>query len=406
MDTVPDGATVSLDDKATRRTTPVSIGHLTPEQYLVTINKPGFLPWSKTLMIESGKTTFAKGVVMVAGALPQLISRATAKVSTLDSNGISAAYVNEDDQWKEVQYLEITTNNTLPLARFAIDRYEETYLSLSNDGQRLLFSGRATDGRISLQIYRTNLLSSPNQLELQIEPSENHPLFSWSNDGHTIALANGYELTLLTSTNERIDTVLKSAPSGIFLANDAIWLLNDAAGDTGLLTQVGLRDLKPTGQEISLPHAGLSLIGGNNRYLVLSGDEPDSGLLVDIGRDQVSRLPKSDGLAWERDDSTGRLLLWNDFEIYVANPENGESYLVTRLGTPITDCQWFPLGTMIIFATNKKITAIELDDRDHRNTFTLANFESISSMAIDEQTGILRFVGAIGSQRGIYERPL
>src|SRR3989339_978274 len=55
VDTVPDGATVSLDDKATRRTTPVSIGHLTPEQYLVTINKPGFLPWSKTLMIESVK---------------------------------------------------------------------------------------------------------------------------------------------------------------------------------------------------------------------------------------------------------------------------------------------------------------------------------------------------------------
>ncbi|OIO51320.1 hypothetical protein COY93_04225 [Candidatus Uhrbacteria bacterium CG_4_10_14_0_8_um_filter_58_22] len=407
IDTVPDGAIVSLDGKpGRRRTTPVSIGHLMPEQYLVSIDRPGFLPWSKTLTVESGKTTFAKGVVLVAETLPQMVSRTTAKVSALDLNGTTAAYLENDGQWEEIKRFKVETESVLPLARFAVGRYDDVRLSLSDDGQRLLIGGREADGRLSLQVYRTDLTSDPNQLDLQVGPSESRPLVSWSAGGHGLAIANGHELTLLPSEGEIVSVTLDAAPSGIFLAGDAIWLLTEDRGDTGLLTRIGLRDLKPAGQEIPLPHSGMSLVGGNDRYLVLTGNEPDSGLLVDTGRDRISRLPKSDGLAWEHADSTGRLLLWNDFEIHVVNPENGESYLVTRLGTPITGCRWFPLGTMVIFATDRRITAIELDDRDRRNTFILASFESVSSMTVDEQAGVLHFVGAIGSQRGIYERPL
>ena len=106
------------------------------------------------------------------------------------------------------------------------------------------------------------------------------------------------------------------------------------------------------------------------------------------------------------DDRSEQLLLWNDFEISVANPILKTRKLITRLSTPITECAWHPKGTMIFYSTANEITTAELDDRDSRNVTTLVKFTDINTLFVDRLHRTLRFVGSIGTQRGVYEKEL
>ena len=61
---------------------------------------------------------------------------------------------------------------------------------------------------------------------------------------------------------------------------------------------------------------------------------------------------------------------------------------------------------MILYSTVNEITTIELDDRYKRNVTTLVKFTDINTLFVDRLHRTLRFVGAIGTQRGIYEKDL
>jgi len=98
--------------------------------------------------------------------------------------------------------------------------------------------------------------------------------------------------------------------------------------------------------------------------------------------------------------------LWNDFEIYVLDPDNGTLQLVTRLGTAVTGAAWHPSGRDLIYSTNDSISAIELDDRDERNNFELTRLTGIKGFYVDQSAETLLLIGAAGSRKGIFERDL
>ena len=80
-----------------------------------------------------------------------------------------------------------------------------------------------------------------------------------------------------------------------------------------------------------------------------------------------------------------KLLFFNDSEIWVyyltninsqPKKKKGSKEIITRLSCKINNAIWYPQTNYhIIFSTEENVKFTELDNRDHRNTFTLFDFK-------------------------------
>src|SRR6188474_2971376 len=86
-ETVPTGAKVFLDGSLQRKLTPASYTRLLPEDYLVRIEKKGYLSWEKSLEVRSGQTTFATGIVLYKDALARLVLERRATEASWSPDG-------------------------------------------------------------------------------------------------------------------------------------------------------------------------------------------------------------------------------------------------------------------------------------------------------------------------------
>lgn len=62
IDSTPTGASISLNGKQTLEQTPVTIQNLRPGMYSIRVEKPSYLPWEKTLEVESSLVAFATDI--------------------------------------------------------------------------------------------------------------------------------------------------------------------------------------------------------------------------------------------------------------------------------------------------------------------------------------------------------
>jgi WD40 repeat protein len=406
VDTEPEGAVVAVDGERAKEVTPVTVPNLMPEEYRVTISLEGYLSWSKTLRVESGRTTFAKGVTLLRDSLPQLIKDKDIVEAAFSNDGTAVAYMSEDNEWNELSLFDIRTDDEILLARFAKDKYSDVLLELSVDGSYLLFSGKE-DGMSdrTYLVYPADISRNGAQIATSLGGRSGLEV-KWSKQGSTL-LAYGDSGAFVA---DKSDGSLMPLPSGrhirdVFFFNNDVWVIREGA-ETALLER-----LSPDGRTVSetfiaLPRKGYSFVDGNWRYLVLTDGRAGGGLLVDTDNAGLRELPHATGMEWEQPDLTGVMLLWNDWEIFTVDPDEKDTVLITRIGTGITDCDWHPEEGYLFYSGNDSVTAIETDGRDKRNIYGLVGFDSVTSMRIDREASILRFTGSIGNQRGIFERPL
>lgn len=404
--TDPEGASVTVDGKPAKETTPVSIPNLLPEEYRVTAEKSGYLPWSKNLRVESGRTTFAKGVILLRDEVPYLLKGADISVSAFSDDGTAVAYLAADDEWSELSLYDARTRDTLLLARYAKDKYEDVSIKMSADGSFLLFEGKvAGKSRRDIIVYPATVSGRGVNVAPDLGGTSGLSAV-WSMNGSSMVAVGGTGAFSVDTAQGTINPL----PAGrsvrdAFYAADYVWLIREGE-ETDLLERVRPDGGSSAESYIALPRKGYDFVGGNGRYLIMTDGRAGGGLSVDTYSGGLRELPHATGLEWEFPDRTGRLLLWNDFEIFVLNPESPTTALITRIGTGIGNCAWHPESKYVIYSDRDGITAIEMDSRDRRNIYRLVRFDSVGSMAMDREAGVLRFTGSIGNQKGIFERPL
>lgn len=406
VDSDPENAVVMVDGNPAKETTPLSIPNLLPEEYRVTVAKPGFLTWAKGLSVDSGRTTFAKGVTLLRDEVPSLVKSADISISDFSDDGTAVAYLAEADGWNEISLFDFRTEDTLLLARFGKDKFEDIRLSLSADGSLLLFDGSpaAETGR-TMTLYPADVAGRGSAIAPGVGGTAGLSA-AWSLDGHSM-VAFGESGAFVVDTDDGTITPL---PAGrrirdAFQADDALWLVREGE-ETDLLERIRPDGRSASEGVVALPHKGYGFVGGSDRYLVLADGRAGGGLMFDAATGSLRELPDATGLAWEYPDNSGRILLWNDFEIFVMDPARPEITLITRIGTGIGACAWHPESKYVFYSDTEGITAIELDGRDRRNVYRLVDFDSVGAIAVDREAGVLRFTGSVGNQHGVFDRPL
>ncbi|MBU0625018.1 PEGA domain-containing protein [Patescibacteria group bacterium] len=402
----PATAEVYVNGKKIRGSIPVSVPRLLPEDYLIEVRLSEYFPWSKTLTIKSGQTTFAKTITLIRNVLPRLDWRAEVTNSTFSANASAVAYIATNESWSELFHYDLKTKQTLLLARFGQDKYSKLDLHISPNGSRILLSAidAITRERIVI-IYKAELGSTAVELKELARLSAVR--WSWSVDSSILALLGPTGLIFVDNDQTvRRQPLALNAVRDLMFGNRSLWLLSETVNSLKLF-QASLAGQDALEIQIALPTKNYRFVSGNDRLLWLNDSGNKKGLAIRIDDLSWRQTSEIQDIRWEQTGDNGRLLLWNDFEIFLFDPnKSDEPSLITRLGTPINDVAWHPAGTYALFTTATGVTAIELDGRDHRNIVRLVEFGSVDSVTINAEEKLLYFIGSVGNQRGLYERPL
>lgn len=400
VETAPKGATVSIDGRVQKRATPASFTRLLPEDYDVRVEKDGYLPWHKSLEVKSSQTTFATGIVLYADVLPRIAAEANVTGSAWNADGTAVAYVSENDNSKEIS-IRASGKSPVLLARFAKTAIADESLSWSPDGKKLLLS--ATAGAVSrVLVFETDVNVTP--LSISDRLAKGTVVAHWSSEGAVVAVdsTGAYEINATAGT---VKPLLTSA--GVIDVESlgrTTSVLRRKKSKTGDVT-VSLERVSNGAPSavLELPDGRYHFAEGDGARALVSDDKKGRIIVVDRSSGATSTLDAT-GTAWEPQGD--RLLLWNSYEISIYDPKTDGRELVTRLGSTIYQAAWSPAEDGIIYSQPSGISFVELDGRDYRNVYELVRYSSGGTFAVDRSSKLLRFVGGIGNQHGVYERDL
>lgn len=179
----------------------------------------------------------------------------------------------------------------------------------------------------------------------------------------------------------------------LLLEDEARVSTRDAGGDAK-----AAMDLAPLPKKY---HASVEEAGWERpeTLLYLPGDQD---LLVDQEQqrayvlDSIERFSDEKYIAgvlhhaqWNDDDT---LLYTTEFELWVLTDNGNEHILLTRQSNPILDVAWHPSGSMIFFSDLHGLSAIELDERDHRQIWKLDSHPSPTEIRVNARGDTLTFV--------------
>lgn len=92
---------------------------------------------------------------------------------------------------------------------------------------------------------------------------------------------------------------------------------------------------------------------------------------------------------WNADEL---LLYTTEFELWVMADEGKKRMLLTRQSNPILDAAWHPTGSLLFFSDVQGLSAIELDDRDHRQIWKLDGHPSPVDIRVNARGDAVTFV--------------
>lgn len=405
LDSKPIGARIYVNGMLQAKTTPASLFRLLPEDYAVRLEKTGYLSWQKVLRVKSGETTFTKEVILFRDAVPKLLKSADIEKAVFGADGRLTAVLNRGDEWLELEIYDRSLPATTLLARFSRDKYAETDISWSPDGDRLLFQGRPADGDApELYVYPATADLETGGRQISV-PEDGRLTAAWSSDGaKIIAVTDHGAYAVDPATGEAAVLTLSSRLQDAAAVGRDAYLLKTGADET-VLERTAVDGLGPLEMLAELPPGQYVFTDAGDTYLILT-EMSGQSRLVERGTGRIAAVFNASHVSWEGPDGGGRLLLWNDFEIAVLDPSATAPQIVTRLGTVVTGAAWHPEGGVVVYSTPSSVMAIELDDRGERNNFELTKLTDVGVFAIEPSGKTLLLTGSAGNQRGIFERDL
>jgi hypothetical protein len=400
VESVPSGANVILNGIPTGQTTPASLFRLLPERYDVRLERPGSIPWQKTLEVKSGETTFASGIRLVSDGLPVMQTALDAESAIFNADGSGLVFFRENGDWTEMGIADAMTGETSLLARYGKDKYTAVHASWSPAEGFILFTAKEA-GKDVLLLYGTALPHEVHDLGASL-PSRIRNTHWWPDDDAQLWIVTDVGIFVAT-LDFNFAAPQKTEIVGV------LDMIADADGRTASLVpqKDGTVTMDLEGKTLATLPAGdyAFLHAAEDRVLLRDLDHGrlmlfnvTAGTSETYPADHLTLAPKAKG--WNG------MLVWNDYEISSVDAVTGKRTLITRIGTPLRDVRTIPGLPLIAYVTDAGITIIESEDTGGRATYDLSKFGDIGGIGVDAQGSRLLFLGAIGNQRGVYSRGL
>lgn len=343
--TLPENASVYLNDELERKNTPYTGRFILPGTYDVRVEKEGYQSWTKRLSIIPQLVTWAnldREQITLFLNQPKLVTSVKTNDVSVSKNYEQLGFTKDG----QVYFLNTSDGDTHQAGAMAA-----TIAPLNLNPKLSWTNGSSVYDRFK----DTNLTALPLAQIDKIEKLE-------SNGDYTAFQIAG-QLYLVEPKNTLV--LLDTQVSNFTLDGEDIWYLQ---GNT--FKSQNLRSRNQTYISRDLPaYTTSQIIRGDGRvFLIL-----DSSLYTI--NDNLERI--YEGITsgyW--DTASNKLVFWNNNEILVFDSPHKRTELVVRTISPIKDPQINWTTGYLLFANEGKVKAIELDGRDHRNIYTIAELDT------------------------------
>lgn len=245
VDTVPSGASISLNGRLEKPTTPARLARVSPGTYRVRIEKIGFHPWEKDIAVDESQTLFLNDLVLMRDSPPKF-EREQAHIVTaaFSPDDRYAATLSDEPGYAELHVFDFKTG----MDRFpyrAPTAAAVTYkLSWSADSQRL-FITRGSKGLSTFYLWNAAEPLVMTKLDSVFPPTDAaDPLLilpasgdalgaEWSSDDKRILYWNDLELHVFdvaANSDELVTRVSSSVIKATWYANGRLILYATADG--------------------------------------------------------------------------------------------------------------------------------------------------------------------------------
>lgn len=173
LTSTPDGARVYLDDNLTTATNDTL--NLPPGEYNVRIEKDGYYPWKKHVILKKEAVTKTDALLFPSAPKLEAVTLLGAEEPIVNSNGSLLAYKvsSSSAQNNGIYVISLTNRPLIPLGNTSrqiasdrIDNFSGATLEFSPDGQEVLASippSSTTSGALKLYLLRTDGLNDNPQ---------------------------------------------------------------------------------------------------------------------------------------------------------------------------------------------------------------------------------------------------
>ncbi|MBI1755416.1 hypothetical protein HYR65_04005 [Candidatus Azambacteria bacterium] len=378
LSTSPKGVRIFVDNLLAASTSDIIfsqgklLSHMAPKEYDVRIEKEAYSPWDKKLEVKPQLVTEARNIFLVPQRpLPLTIEKKVSDVIISDSNAM-IAYVKTDG----AAIFDVSSPKIIPLAaqpgekvgnvRFGAD---ENYLVVES-----FLNNRVRKYLLNVASGETTQISEDNNE--QFIKIRQYP----AGEPKIIALSSNRELYFMDTRSQQEKTTIATNISNFELFGDKILYATVAptvfyekdlvSGKTEQLNQTPVVQFDFS-SKILRSRGGFVAFIDNEQSLFIYNQE-----------EKIFHLIAKNVLSAIFSDDDKKLMWQNKNEIYiyylkdiVIHPQKaaGEIELITRFSKPVGAIAWFSYDNEhILFAADEKLKLIELDGRDKRNVYDIA----------------------------------
>jgi len=374
----------------------IQIAGLNPGEHLIEVSAPGYLPWSKKIVIQSGLTTEFWNIFLTEETYertPILATEATIKMFPAP-NGLFAT-VKKNDARFSVEVLDIGAgkNEEVFVTTDAVFLPAlESNIEWSPESHKLIIPLAREDK----PFYVITTLKTKESIVLNDVIGNTLPLSAPRWDATTrdfLFFLRGdtlYRLDTrnLSDTSVALPEVVAEHISAYELSGNNLYFLDSLDGKVYEINGHGDRDIpKPiTTLPVTInPQSAYSLILYDDTRL--SVIEESTGTLTVFNKKASPTLRTlGTGIkSLQYSDDGKKLLYFTDNEISVyfnqdwpAQPARAKDSIVQvgRFSAPIRNVQWSEDYEHVIFSLGKNVKMIELDNRDRRGISDLLTLEN------------------------------
>ncbi|MFC1788208.1 PEGA domain-containing protein [Patescibacteria group bacterium] len=394
----PKGATIYIDDVRQKEKTPSVIDNVYTGEHLIKLEKDSYTTWQKELKVERKQTTFAEQIGLFSVNDPQLIIKQEIIDFFPHPQSQQNIYIVNNDVWTELWLFDSETIDSKLLARYPIETTVIKNIKWSLKGDF-----------VSLQTIENNqthwsLVSTSETIVIKINDLlDNIDEGFWDAGDTDNFIVVSDKAFYSISPQLPVPKQITDTPNIALMTFDRGLILSQKANDQ---IAISLNKDNQTTIIAYLPQSDYIFQPAVEQVVMLEDIKNGRLILIDAtGADQPILLNTSVVL-WQWDFENERLLYSDgyDLHIYYVNEHRDET--LTRISDPITGLAWYPLSDNILYTQNHGLYAIELDNRNGRQTITLVEGQDLEQLWVNKKGRQAYFVGTINDQSGIFEQRL